>query len=185
MSGGRIAGGNVTVRMLVDGTRAFELRFKAGDKRESITLHQRPECDCGCGGGWNERAARRELGNVLARVRVGVWQREVERGRAAPQKPKEIPTFHEYASQWLQRRVDGVLGDRPLSDNTRNDYLWRLRGHLLPFFGARRLDEIDREMCLEFKAEKVRQSRDLRAAIAAGVDARDERNRRRYCCWSS
>jgi integrase len=177
---GRVGSGNLTVRMLADGTRAFELRFWAGDKRESITLHERPGCECGCGGGWDERAARRELSNVLARVRVGVWQREVEQPRAAAQKPKEAPTFHEYASQWLQRRVDGVLGDRPLSDNTRNDYLWRLRVHLLPFFGAHRLDEIDRELCLEFKAQKMRESRDLRAAIAAGADLRDERNRRRY-----
>jgi integrase len=177
---GRVGSGNVTVRTLADGTHAFELRFWAGDKRESITLHDRPECECGCGGGWHERAARRELGNVLARVRVGVWQRDVEHPRAAPPKPKETPTFHEYASQWLQRRVDGVLGDRPLSDNTRSDYLWRLRGHLLPFFGARRLDAIDRDLCLAFKAEKMRQSRDLRASIAGGADLRDERNRRRY-----
>lgn len=72
MTRGRVGSGNLTVRMLADGTRAFELRFWGGDKRESITLHERPGCDCGCGGGWNERAARRELSNVLARVRVGV-----------------------------------------------------------------------------------------------------------------
>jgi integrase len=72
-----------------------------------------------------------------------------------------------------------VLGDRPLSENTRLDYLWRLRGHLLPFFGSRQLDEIDAEMCLAFKAQKMKESRDLRAEIAAGADVRDERNRRR------
>jgi integrase len=177
---GRIASGNVTVRELTDGTRAYELRFNAGAKRKSITLHARPECDCGCGGGWNERTARRELSDVLARVRVGVWEREIPPSRAVSDKPVAIPTFHEYASQWLQRRADGVLGDRPLSDNTRSDYLWRLRGHLLPFFGAHRLDEIDAEMCVAFKAEKMRESRDLRAAIAAGADLRDERNRRRF-----
>jgi integrase len=33
---------------------------------------------------------------------------------------------------------------------------------------------------LTSKAEKMRDSRDLRAAIAAGADLRDERNRRRY-----
>ena len=176
---GRIASGNVTLRLLADGTRAYELRFNAGAKRESITLHERPECDCGCGGGWNERAARRELSDVLARVRVGVWEREVARPRAVSEARAEVPTFHEYASQWLQRRAEGVLGDRPLSANTRSDYLWRLRGHLLPFFGARRLDQIDAQLCLAFKAEKMRESRDLRAAIAAGADLRDERNRRR------
>lgn len=79
------------------------------------------------------------------------------------------------AERW---RPVAPLGDRPLSDNTRSDYLWRLRGHLLPFFGPTRLDQIDREMCLEFKAQKTRESRDLRAAIAAGADLRDKRNRR-------
>ena len=159
----------------------FELRFLANGKRESVVLHERPDCECGCGGGWDERAARRELSNVLARVRVGVWEPD-KPARARPSEDGSaatVPTFHEYASQWLDRRSDGVLGDRPLSANTRADYLWRLRGHLLPFFGPRRLDEIDAEMCLAFKAQKMRESRDLRAAIAAGADVRDERNRRR------
>lgn len=53
---------------------------------------------------------------------------------------RAIPTFHEYASYWLQARTHGVLGDKPIEANTRADYLWRLQGHLLPFFGARRLD---------------------------------------------
>jgi hypothetical protein len=176
---GRAPQGSVRARQLADGSRMFELRFLANGKRESVVLHERPDCECGCGGGWDERAARRELSNVMARVRVGVWEPDKARSREASKKPETVPTFHEYASQWLDRRSDGVLGDRPLSANTRSDYLWRLRGHLLPFFGTRRLDEIDAEMCLAFKAQKRRESRDLRASMAAGTDIRDERNRRR------
>jgi hypothetical protein len=172
---GRPPQGSVRARKLADGSRMFELRFLANAKRQSVVLHERPDCECGCGGGWDERAARRELSNVLARVRVGVWEPDSARSHEAPKKPETVPTFHEYASQWLDRRSDGVLGDRPLSANTRSDYLWRLRGHLLPFFGTRRLDEIDAEMCLAFKAQKRRESRDLRASIAAGADVRDER----------
>ncbi|MGZ8711461.1 MAG: tyrosine-type recombinase/integrase [Thermoanaerobaculia bacterium] len=157
----------------------FELRFLANGKRESVVVHERADCECGCGGGWDERAARRELSNVLARVRVGIWKPDKARPREAPKQPETVPTFHEYASLWLDRRSDGVLGDRPLSANTRSDYLWRLRGHLLPFFGPRRLDEINAEMCLAFKAQKRRESRDLRASIAAGAEVRDEHNRRR------
>jgi integrase len=157
----------------------FELRFHARGVRESVVLHERADCDCGCGGGWTEPAARRELSNVLARVRVGVWKREPSRQPVTSVRSDEPPTFHEYASQWLQRRADGVLGDRPLSKNSRSDYLWRVRNHLLPFFGAHQLDEIDPEMCLAFKAHKMKESRDLRAAIAAGADVRDDRNRRR------
>ena len=91
---------------------------------------------------------------------------------------RRIPTFHEYASYWLHARTDGVLGDKPIEENTRRDYLWRLRGHLLPFFALRRLDEIDLELCLAFKAHKVREAADLRGAITAGADLRDYRGRR-------
>jgi integrase len=179
VGGGPVASGGIRIRDLADGTRAFELRFMANGNREAVTLHERAACECGCGGGWNERAARRELGNIQARVRAGVWKREESHARRAPSKPAEVPTFHEYASRWLDRRADGVLGDRPLSKNSRADYLWRLKGHLLPFFGPRRLDEIDAELCLAFKAQKMKESRDLRGDIAAGADVRDERNRRR------
>ena len=134
--------------------------------------------ECGCGGGWDERSARRELGNIVARVRAGVWTRDTPHPRVAAQAAaaaRPIPTFHEYASYWLQARTDGVLGDKPIEENTRRDYLWRLRGHLLPFFAPRRLDEIDPELCLAFKAHKVREAADLRTAITAGADLRDRR----------
>ena len=144
----RPSSGGVRIRELADGTRAFELRFTAYGQREGVTLHERADCECGCGGGWTERAARNELANVRARVRAGVCQREKARPQPAPPPTSEIPTFHEYASQWLERRSAGVLGDRPLSANSRADYLGRLRNHLLPYFGRRRLDEIDTEMCV-------------------------------------
>jgi len=176
---GRAPQGSVRARTLADGSRMFELRFYARGARESVVLHERADCDCGCGGGWTESAARRELSNVLARVRVGIWKREPSRQLATSMRSSGSTTFHEYASQWLQRRTDGVLGDRPLSENARNDYLWRLGRHLLPYFGRHRLEDIDAEMCLAFKAHKMKESRDLRAAIAAGADVRDDRNRRR------
>ena len=44
-----------------------------------------------------------------------------------------------------------MLGDKPIEPNTQADYLWRLRGHLLPFFALRRLDEIDPELCLRLQ----------------------------------
>src|SRR5215207_2900832 len=159
---------------LADGTRAFHLRFRAAGRRQRVVLHERPECECGCGGGWSERSARNELGNLLARLRAGVWE--------PAQKPRietaEIPTFHEYASAWLQAKVDGVLGDRPIDANTAADYRWRLTRHLLPYFAGHRLDAIDREACLAFKAHKLREAAELRAAIAAGAELRDRRGRR-------
>ena len=52
--------GSIDAKVLADGTRAFYLRFRAHGLREREILHKRTGCDCGCGGGWNERTARTE-----------------------------------------------------------------------------------------------------------------------------
>src|SRR3954447_25572310 len=177
----RQATGGIETKRLADGTVTFELRFRARGRRESLTLHERAPCDCGCGGGWDERSARRELANTLARIRAGVWTRGDEHPRVAAHEASasaRIPTFHEYASYWLQAKTDGGLGERPIAANPRSDYLWRLRAHLLPYFGTTRLDAIDPEMCLAFKAHKIREAGELRDARAAGADLRDDRGRR-------
>ena len=171
--------GSVRARMLADGTRAFQLRFRAYGAREAITLHEQPGCGCGCGGGWDEPGARTELGNILALVRVGMWKRpEPPPGLAEPDEASGVPTFADYSQVWLQAKIDGVYGDKPISENTASDYRWRLRCHLLPYFGRYPLDEIDRDVCLAFKAHKLAEARELREAIAAGADLRDYRGRR-------
>lgn len=170
----RPATGSVIVDRLVDGTLVFKLRFRAYGTREHDVLHERRDCDCGCGGGWNERTAAVELENILARVRAGVWRK---RERTAPVVAAQVPTFHEYASHWLQAKIDGILGDRPIAANTEGDYRSRLANHLLPSFGHYRLDEIDSNLCLAFKAHKLREASELRAAIAAGAALRDHSGR--------
>jgi integrase len=168
--------GSIDVQRLVDGSRAFHLRFRANGKRERVVLHERTDCECGCGGGWSEPSARNELGNIRARVRAGVWQRAAP--PAPPVTPRPMPTFHEYASHWLQAKVDGVIGEKPIDPNTHADYRWRLCIHLLPFFARYRLDKIDRALCLAFKSHKLAESAQLREAIAAGAEIRDRRGRR-------
>src|SRR3954467_6587412 len=161
------------------GPRVFRLRFPADGRRERRTLHGRHDCDCGCGGGWSERTARVELDNELARIRAGVWQRPARATDArAVRAAACVPSFHEYASWWLQAKVDGVIGHKPIDANTRSDYRWRLTAHLLPFFGAYRLDEIDRQLFLRFKEAKLREAEELRAANAAGAVLRDRHGRR-------
>lgn len=88
----RPATGQVVVQSLLDGTQAYKLRFQAYGRREHEVLHERRNCDCGCGGGWNERTARVELDNTLAKVRAGVWRK---RDRRPPVVKRGIPTFHE------------------------------------------------------------------------------------------
>jgi integrase len=167
--------GSIDVVVLADGSRAFRLRFRAHGKRQRDVVHERAGCSCGCGGGWNERTARTELGNVLARVRAGVW--EPRTPASSPVEPATIPTFHEYASAWLTAKTQGVLGEKPIDENTRSDYRWRLSRHLLPFFATYRLDEIDRELCLGFKARKLQEAHELREALAAGADLKDRQGR--------
>jgi integrase len=172
---GRPASGSVLVYPRADGSRAFRLRFRALGARRDVWLHDRPDCECGCGGAWDEPGARRELANVLARVRAGVW-----RPVSAPEPVVgvEVPTFHVFASRWLSDRVAGVTGDRPIRPSTASGYRTALSQHLLPFFARYRLDEIDRQLCLAFKGHKLREAAELREAIAAGADLRDRRNRR-------
>ncbi|MBA3807944.1 MAG: tyrosine-type recombinase/integrase [Solirubrobacterales bacterium] len=160
-----------------DGTLTFRLRFGAYGKRETIRLHEHRDCDCDCGGGWTERTAQVELQNILTRVQAGIWERPKRQPVITEQVFREIPTFHEYASYWLRAKVEGVLGDKPVNENTHADYRSRLR-HLLSFFGRYRLDEIDRDLCLAFKAHKIREAQEIREALAAGADLRDERNRK-------
>ena len=171
----RPATGTVETRTLGDGTRVFKLRFYVDGRREHEVLHERRSCACGCGGSWNERTAAVELDNVLARVRAGVWRK---RNPPPPVRSERIPTFHEYASIWLQAKIDGVLGDRPIGTNTESDYRSRLANHLLPFFGEYQLDEIDADLCLAFKAHKLQEAAELRRAIEAGAVLRDRRGRR-------
>ena len=126
-------------------------------------------------------AARTELGNILARVRLGIWEKPQRPAAIVgpPQGAAEgIPLFSEYAWWWLNAKVDGVLGDRPISESTASDYRWRLRGYLLPFFGHLPLDQIDRKLCLAFKAHLLRESSELREALAGGADIRDAAGRR-------
>lgn len=176
----RTTAGTSEARTLSDGTRAFRLRFHVGGERQIVTLHERPACPCGCGGGWDERSARTELGNVLARVRAGVWERpQPAAATTDAQTDAATLTFHEYASRWLQAKIDGVLGERPIDENTEADYRWRLSCHLLPFFASHPLAKIDRALCLEFKAHKLREAQELRQALEAGADIRDQRGRRR------
>jgi integrase len=168
--------GSCTPRLLIDGSRAFDLRFQVNSSRESLVLHERPGCTCGCGGGWNETAARTELGNILALVRVGMWER--------PKPPEaltefgddeDIPLFSAYSDWWLEQKIAGVIGDHPIAENTSKDLRNRIR-HLNAFFGPYRVDQIDSKLCLKFKAELLSTAQKQREALEAGVDLRDRNN---------
>lgn len=170
--------GSCKPRLLADGTHAFDLRFQVGGRRESLVLHERPGCTCGCGGGWDEPAARTHLGNILSEVRLGIWERPRPPVTLAEfGEDGAVPLYREYSKWWLEQKVEGVIGDAPIGENTENDYR-NCIGHLDAFFGGYPVDEIDADLNLAFKAKLLKESRKQREALEAGADLRDRQGRR-------
>ena len=133
------------------GGRGYALRFRAGGKRRYLTLGTDAE-------GWGRQRAEEELAYVLAQVRRGTWQ---------PPKPAplmvevEDPSFHEFASEWLEAVSPG------LAAKTQERYRWQLTDHLLPFFHRHRLSEITVAEVDRYRDAKQREARARRAALDA------------------
>jgi integrase len=119
--------------------RGWALRFRAYGKRRFVTLG-RPE------DGWDRGRAEAELRHVLADVERGIWK-----PHEPVEAPADVPTFHEFASEWYERHEQEW---RPL---TQADYKWVLTYHLLPFFKDHRLSEITIEEVDRYKAVKQRE----------------------------
>ena len=124
-----------------NGGRGWAIRFRAYGKRRYLTLGTAEE-------GWNRKRAEDELRHVLADAERGIW-RPYE--PPAAQAPPEVPTFHEFASEWLQNR------EPELRPKTIASYRWQLGGHLLPHFARMRLDQIGPEDVDRYKAAKLRE----------------------------
>lgn len=137
---GRKATGQVVE---VDGAngRSFALRFRAYGKRPYLTLGAAAD-------GWTRARAEEELANILADVRRGIWK---PTERTEHQEPPPEPTFHEFASEWLESRR------HEFADRTLEDYTLALSHHLLPFFKDHRLSEITAQEVDRYKAAKVRE----------------------------
>lgn len=172
-----IGTGTIETRFLADGSRAFHIRIRANGTREPLVLHERRNCVCGCGGGWDETSARTEMGNILARIRAGVWERPAPPPTMAAGAEDGVPLYPDYADWWLDAKVDGSIGEAPISDNTETDYKWRL-GYSNRFFAGVPVDEINRKNSLAFKAHLLKEAKEQRKAIEAGADLRDQKGRR-------
>jgi hypothetical protein len=121
--------------------KLFAIRFRAYGRRHYVTLDTTED-------GWTRRRAREELDDVLAQVRLGIWQPRA----ADPEPPVEEPepTFHEFASEWLAAREREGLSPRTIQD-----YRWALTHHLLPFFQRHKLGEITPREVDRYKAAKA------------------------------
>jgi hypothetical protein len=131
---------NPTGQVIEDPRRAgvFGLRFRAYGKRRYQGL-----------GRVTPEQAEQELANVLADVRRGIWQPPAP--VAEVEAPREIPTFHEFASEWWDAKK------RELRPNTVADYEWRLSNHLLPHFAWHPLSRITVQEVDRYRQAKVRE----------------------------
>ena len=121
--------------------RSWAIRFRAYGKRRYVALGTAED-------GWSRERAEAELRHVLADVERGIW-RPYKPARA-PQTP-ESPTFHEFASEWMDNR------EPELRPKTVKSYRWLLSGHLLPHFAQLHLDQIGPEDVDRYKAAKLRE----------------------------
>lgn len=142
----RQATGEILTRMLADGRTMFLMRFRAYGVRRKIKLGTDAE-------GWNQTRAENHLTETMDQVRRKVWQPPDTSRSATPNDP----TFHEFASGWFARKRGGI---KPRTDA---DYSWKLSNHLLPFFKAARLSEIDVAMVDRYRQAKLAERNELRA----------------------
>jgi len=156
------ARGEIRVHERRDGQVTYSLRFRVNRKREILTLGTDTD-------GWTLRKAERKLEDVLARVRAGVWEPPALPGR----DDDRAQTFHVFASRWWATRK-GELRPR-----TRENYEWRLRKHLLPFFCDYAISEMDVALVERYREHKVIERERVADAIAAGAPLRDKRGQRR------
>jgi integrase len=160
--------GGVVEKTTTRGT-SFALRFRAHGRREFLHLGYAAE-------GWTRQRAEQELQNVLADVRRGMWRPPPDPSDTQP--PRDMPTFHEFASDWFQaQKLEGGRNGRGLTAAGAADLQWRLCSHLLPTFAAQRLDEITIEDVDRYRQAKVREAERRRHAIAAGRPPRDRDGR--------
>jgi integrase len=138
----RPANGQVVVLQRARG-RVYALRFRAHGRRQYVTLGTAED-------GWSMAKAQTELQNVLADVRRGIWHPPVT---DPPPIHVADPTFHEFASAWLEELAPALRA------STVEDYRWALRYHLLPFFSKHLLRQITVAEVDRYRASKVRQSR--------------------------
>jgi hypothetical protein len=136
----RLNSGSLHCRVLADGSRVFRLRFNADGRRQIMSLRERRGCECGCGGGWDEPAARRELAETVARIRLGAWKRPTSAMRA--RRAGSGTSFQDYARQWLAAKTEGTYGE--IRAGTAAAYRCSVELHLLPVFGECFVEEIDR-----------------------------------------
>lgn len=158
--------GSVETVELADGSISIRGRFRHQGQRHRIVFGRDDQ-------GWTEQRARRELDGIHAQLKAGIPVADIlTRYQPEPAQPTggdaNGPSFHEYASEWLERRRIGEIGDEPLAESTHTHYYWRLSKHILPFFGRMPIGEIADTDCRSFRAKLFSDREQLTQILAAG-----------------
>jgi integrase len=133
------------------GTTSYGVRFRYRGKRRFVTLGSSED-------GMTRKTAETAMADLMADVRRGLWVPPDE--RAPEPEPREVPTFHEFATTWFRdREKTGGRDGKGLSTKARKDLRWRLSHHLLPLFADYRLDEIGVEDVDRYRSFKAGEGR--------------------------
>ena len=143
--------GEVYPRPMSSGDVAWYARITFRGSRPRVILGYASQ-------GMDRAQAETKLANIVVLREAGHWQPQDERSEAdAP-----IPTFHYWASAWLQRKA------ATLKPNTHRAYREALTLHLLPAFKHRRLDEFDFPAVDRYVERKQRLGEQIAAAKTMG-----------------
>jgi integrase len=132
--------GGITEKPTTASGTSFGIRFRVGGER--FNQHIGYEAD-----GITRADAERELAFVMEQIRRGEWV-----PRAESRAPADVPTFHEFSSDWIARREAEALRRRTIEH-----LRWMLSYHLLPSFSRDRLDAITVERVDRFVQAKLRE----------------------------
>jgi integrase len=148
--------------------RGYALRFVAYGERHYLTLGLERE-------GWTRKRAEQELQNILADARRGLWippdRHHHGRGTDSDDaRPQGAPLFGPFAHELLAARK---LELRPRS----HEYLQWALGHLLPYFAAWPLSEIDIAAVDGYRRHKTEQAELRRRALERRKPLLDDRGR--------
>jgi integrase len=134
--------GGITEKPTMASGTSFGIRFRVGGKR--INQHVGYAAD-----GVTRADAQRELAFTMEQLRRGEWSPPAE-----VSAPTESPTFHEFASDWIERRETEGLRPRTIEH-----LRWTFTYHLLPSFARDRLDAITAERIDRFTQAKLREGK--------------------------
>jgi len=144
--------------------RGYALRFLAYGERQYLTLGLETD-------GWTRKRAERELQNILADVRRGIWiPPDRNRRRASADDgigPQAAPTFARFASDLVAARRAEV---RPRT----YEYLEWALAHLLPYFANWPLSDVDVEAVDGYRRHKTEDAEHRRRAITRRNPLTDE-----------